>query len=132
MKYLLDTNVLIDLLRGDQDIIKNLQTVTIDECCITDITAYELFYGAYKSKDPQEAVSKIYELIHSIPILATLNYMQEAARQKSILATNGNLIEDFDIIIGSAALINNLTLVSGNLKHMERLNSLDVISWKEA
>jgi len=131
MKYLLDTNVLIDILRGNRQVINNLQRETVSECCISDITVFEVYYGAYRSRNPEEAVKKIDRLVMSISVLETTDCMKEAARQKALLASEGNLIEDFDIIIGTAAIVNGLVLVTGNTKHLERLSGLTLTDWRD-
>ncbi len=130
MKYLLDTNVLIDILRGNRQVIDNLQRESISECCISDITVYELYYGAYKAMNPEESTKMIDRLVMSIAVLETTDCMKEAARQKSMLASEGKLIEDFDIIIGTTAIVNNLVLVTGNTKHLERLSGLTLTDWR--
>jgi len=130
MKYLLDTNVLIDILRGDQQVINNLQQESISECCISDITVFELYYGAYRSRNPEESAEKIDRLIMSIVVLETTDCMKEAARQKALLASEGKLIEDFDIIIGATAIVNDLVLVTGNTRHLERLSGLALTDWR--
>jgi len=130
MKYLLDTNVMIDILRGNREVIKNLQRETIGECCISDITVYELYYGAYRSMNPEKSVEKTSDLIMSIAVLETTDCMKEAARQKALLASEGKLIEDFDILIGTAAVVNSLVLVTGNTRHFERLSGLKMMDWR--
>lgn len=41
------------------------------------------------------------------------------------------LIEDADIIIGTTAIINNLVMVTENVKHIGRLNGIVVENWME-
>jgi len=131
MKYLLDTNVMIDILRGNRQVINNLQNESISECCISDITVYELYYGAYRSINPEESAEKIGNLVMSISVLETTDCMREAARQKALLSAQGKLIEDFDIIIGTAAIANGLVLVTGNTKHLERLSGIELTDWRK-
>lgn len=130
MKYLLDTNVIIDLLKGNKKVIENLQNTMLCECCISDITVFELYYGAYRSRNPSSAITEIDKLISAITVLDTTNSMKEAARQKAALAEKGALIEDFDLIIGASAITNGLTLVTGNTKHLGRLAGLSMENWK--
>ena len=42
---------------------------------------------------------------------------------------NGQLIEDADIIIGTTAIINNMVMVTENVKHIGRLNGIVVVNW---
>ena len=50
------------------------------------------------------------------------------ARERSRLRASGTLIGDMDILIGSTALRHNLTLLTNNIRHFERLQELRIIS----
>ena len=50
------------------------------------------------------------------------------ARQRGRLRAVGNLISDMDILIGATALRHNLTLLSNNRRHFERLEGLNIVS----
>lgn len=52
--------------------------------------------------------------------------------QKAFLRKKGQLIEDADIIIGTTAIINNMVMVTENVKHIGRLNVVLLlkIGWK--
>ena len=50
------------------------------------------------------------------------------ARQRGHLRAAGNLITDMDILIGATALRHNLTLLSNNRRHFERLEGPNIIS----
>ena len=130
MRYLLDTNVIIDFLRGEPGVVSHLREATLQECCMTDITLYELYYGAYLSSSGEKAVAQIDSLASAIGVISTGNYMKEAASQKARLKAEGNLIEDFDIFIGAAAKVNDLTLVTNNLKHMVHLKGVSIDNWR--
>ena len=47
------------------------------------------------------------------------------------LRKKGQLIEDADIIIGTTAIINNMVMVTENVKHIGRLNGIVVVNWME-
>lgn len=40
-----------------------------------------------------------------------------------------NRIEDFDLLIGATAVTNDLTLVTNNVKHMNRINGIRLEDW---
>lgn len=52
-KYLLDTNVIIEVLRGNSEMITKIESVGLENCCISEITLAELFYGAVRSNNPK-------------------------------------------------------------------------------
>lgn len=56
MKYLLDTNICIALLRGNRDIEHKIESVGYYNCFLSEITVAELIYGAYKSGNTQNVI----------------------------------------------------------------------------
>ena len=49
---------------------------------------------------------------------------------KTKLESEGNRIDDFDILIGSTAVKNNLIMVTDNIKHLERIPNIKIENWK--
>ena len=54
----------------------------------------------------------------------------EYAKQKSELRRQGSLIDDFDLLIGCTAIVNDLILVTDNVKHFNRL-PVEIQNWVE-
>ena len=50
------------------------------------------------------------------------------ARERGRLRAAGNLIGDFDLLIGATALRHGLTLLTNNRRHFERLQGLSIVS----
>lgn len=46
------------------------------------------------------------------------------------LESEGKRIDDFDILIGSTAVKNNLVMVTDNIKHLERIPNIKIENWK--
>lgn len=51
------------------------------------------------------------------------------AESKAELRKQGQLIDDFDILIGVTAVANKMTLVSENLKHLSRIPNIKTENW---
>ena len=141
MKYLLDTTVIIDLFRGNRNIADKLVQVGVDECCISDITVYELYAGAYRKKrksgsktqeEIDKEIKKLDGIIQKIPVLTITDSAKTAGRQKAFLTDNGDIIEDCDVLIGAAAIWNDLILVTSNEKHHGRLFGIQLENWRNA
>ena len=141
MKYLLDTTVIIDLFRGNRNIADKLVQVGVDECCISDITVYELYAGAYRKKrksgsktqeEIDKEIKKLDGIIQKIPVLTITDSAKTAGRQKAYLTDNGDIIEDCDVLIGAAAIWNDLILVTSNEKHHGRLFGIQLENWRNA
>lgn len=131
-RYLLDTNVLVDILRGTKgDARKRLLEIGIDHCAVSEITVYELYCGAAASASPEANQKAVETLLALIEILPLQKAYLEAARQKASLRKAGTPVEDFDLLIGCTALCDSRILLTGNRKHMERIEGLALEDWGE-
>lgn len=124
MKYLLDTNILIDHIRGKREIKID---VLEEGCAISIITLAELYYGAAKSNDPKKTFTIIRELLLDLGLqVRTLDeeIVFEFGKMKAELEVKGTRLEDFDLLIAATAKAGNLMLVTKNLKHFKRVAGL--------
>ncbi len=124
MKYLLDTNIIIDHLRERKILNESLFLYSVG---ISIITLAELIYGAYKSGSPQKSLQKLENSLKSLKleiINLDLKAVSEFAGIKASLETKGKRLEDFDLLIAATAKVNGFTLVTGNKKHFERIPGL--------
>ena len=128
-RYLLDTNVVVDLLRNKDAVKSKLIKVGIDRIAIADLTVYELYCGAYISAQKEANLALINELVQKIAIIPSSVAYDEAALQKNTLKKRGALIEDIDILIGSTAIHEGRILITSNVAHMHRLNGIMLEDW---
>ena len=130
-KYLLDTNVIVDLLRGVSSGVQNkLLACGIDYCAISDITLYELYCGAQMSRNVEYNMQLISNLAHQIEILPVSDAYQMAAEEKVRLKTRGEIIDDIDLLIACSAKCSGRILVTNNLRHMSRIPELEIEDWR--
>jgi tRNA(fMet)-specific endonuclease VapC len=50
---------------------------------------------------------------------------------KAELERHGTPLDDFDLVLGCCALAHNLTLITNNVKHFKRIESLKILNWAE-
>ncbi|MBI2430776.1 MAG: type II toxin-antitoxin system VapC family toxin [Candidatus Levybacteria bacterium] len=128
MKYLLDTDIVINHLRKRVMINK---AVLESGAAISIITLGELLYGAEKSDNPETSVTILEKSLNILGLeLVNLskNIMVEFAKIKTVLEKNGIRLEDFDLLIAATAKANSLTLVTKNLHHFTRVPNLQIIN----
>lgn len=130
-KYILDSNICIHLLRNRKEIVDAIIRVGWNNCCISELTVVELYYGAECSSNPEQNRLKIDSFIADIEILPFNFCIKEFCRQKARLRSMGMLIEDFDLFIGSTAIATGYTLVTENVKHLSRLQGIVIENWVE-
>ncbi|MBP5517608.1 MAG: PIN domain-containing protein [Bacteroidales bacterium] len=130
-KYLLDTDMVIDLIRSSSSVVaQKVREVTMAMCAIADITLYELYCGAVASKESSVNIAIVDFIKSKFTVLNSSEAYLEAARQKKRLKELGMAIEDKDLLIGCTAKVNGLVAVTGNAKHLGRIEGLDVCSWR--
>lgn len=124
MKYLLDTNILIDHIRGKREIKID---VLEEGCTISIITLAELYYGAAKSNDPKKTFTIIKKLLIDLGLQVRTpdeETVFDFGKMKAELEVKGTRLEDFDLLIAATAKAENLILVTKNLKHFKRITGL--------
>ena len=131
MNYLLDTNICVYFMRGKRNVAAEISEIGQEHFFISEMTLGELLYGAQCSDRPSENIRAVHVFCQYVTILPMVNIWNEFAVQKAFLRKKGQLIEDADIIIGTTAIINNMVMVTENVKHIGRLNGIVVENWME-
>ena len=91
----------------------------------------ELYYGAYKSQKMAANIAKLKMIERNIEIIMADQPSAEIFGMIKIdLEKRGTPLDDFDLIIASCALANNLTLVTNNTKHFQRIGGLKLANWQ--
>ena len=129
MKYLLDTNICIYFLKGKFGLVETFDKIGLENLYISEITIAELKFGAAKSDRPKInkiVIDKLANKFKQIPISSSLDIF---AAEKARLRKGGNIVDDFDLLIGSTAIYNEMTLVTNNVKHFIRLKNIQIENW---
>ena len=128
--FLLDTDTIIYNLKGNKEIKKNLEDHFEEPMKISVITLMDLYFGAYQSKKITVNLSKVRKIENTFEIISTgIESAEIFGMLKASLKKSGNLLDDFDLIIASCAMANNLTLVTNNTKHFSRIDGLKLTNW---
>jgi len=135
VKYVLDTNVVSLLMKGDPNVIGRLKAVSRADVCMPQPVIAEIAYGIQRlsRSKRKDALSARFELLKSeIRRVAWSDEVSEAfGGLKSELERKGERIEDFDAAVAAHALAEGCVLVTANLKHMTRVPGLQVEDWSE-
>jgi tRNA(fMet)-specific endonuclease VapC len=128
---ILDTSVIVSLLKGTPDSIKNLKALQeTDECIsVTVITAYELLKGANLSSRKQENLLNVKTILSSVKMLdLTTEATIEAAQIYATLKKSGKLVGEFDLLIAAIAKVNDEEILTRD-QHFEAIPSLKLRKW---
>jgi len=125
--YCLDTNVVIDIFRGDKDLRNRISSI---DPSITTITLCELFKGVYLSSDSEKSLMLVQEFVKSVDII---NLDEKSChiygKDYQILKKSGKLIQDLDLIIASIVKVHDFVLLTRNKKDFQDIPDLKVEEW---
>ena len=129
MKYLLDANAIIALMKGSDAFLLRLRKHSPQDFAVPAIVAHELFYGAYKSIRKDENLARLDALQFQI-----LEFDQDDARKageiRAQLNAAGTPIGPYDVLIAGQALARGLTLITHNTKEFGRIAALKIEDWE--
>ncbi len=125
MRFLADTDVLIDALGGIPSAVQTLADLSSQGIGVSLVSYGELFEGAFGFPEPERAMDDYRQFLTTFALLpVTDKTMAIFARLRSELRRQGALIPDFDLLIGATALEHDLALVTSNQRHFARILDL--------
>jgi len=127
---LFDTDVCIELLNGNRKIIQRRDQYD-DTIGLSFMSVAELFYGAEKSTDPTKNFATIEAFLLSMEIIqADIPILRRFGTIKGQLERKGTAIADADILIAATTMEKGTRLITGNLKHFDRIPGLVIEDWR--
>lgn len=124
-KVLLDTSIVIELFKGDQEVLNFLdkqQNVFIAAAVLA-----ELYLGAYRSANVQKHIEQIKAFLLQCTVLSADQATAEAcAKVKAALLKKGKPIPENDIWIAATALQYDLPLYT-NDKHFSEVDNISLV-----
>lgn len=131
MRYLVDTDWVIDYLKGKPAALTLLSRLSDEGIGISIITYGEIYEGIYFGGKQQSTEDGFGYFIQSTNVLTlTFPIMKRFARIRGNLRARGQLISDPDLLIAATALEHDLILVTRNVGHFERIPDLQLWSGK--
>jgi tRNA(fMet)-specific endonuclease VapC len=133
VRYVLDTNAVSALMKGDRASVARLQAASREDVAVPQPVLAEIAYGIERL--PRSArrarLRRRYALIRDeIPRCPWTDAVSESfGTIKADLERRGERIEDFDVAIAAHAVAHGAVLVTANLGHMSRVAGLEVQDW---
>lgn len=134
--YLLDTDIISHVLRRSPPLhlIARIAATPLEAQFTSAITLGELYYGAYRlGKSASGLLGRLDQLLADERVV--LPFDMAAARRygelRADLEGRGTPIGDADLRIAAIALDRGLTVVTGNVRHFQRVPELTVENWLE-
>jgi tRNA(fMet)-specific endonuclease VapC len=125
VKYLVDSDWLIDAFGGVASAIQTLALLRQDTPAVSIVSYGELFDGGVAMPDPEQRIAQLAEFLDEFELLGLdPSTMRIFAQVRNQLRHRGQIIPDFDILIASTALQHDLTLLTRNIRHFSRIPNL--------
>lgn len=129
MKYLIDTDWVIDHFAGVEKITKRLEELAPQGIGLSVISLAELYEGIYFSNSPYKNEKVLERFLEIVSILwINKEICKIFGRERGRLRRKGILIGDFDLLIASTCLYYDLTLLTNNIRHFERVENLKILT----
>jgi len=134
MKYMLDTNICIYLIKKKpESVLINLQASMGEGVSISAITLAELMHGVEASAYPEKNTIALNQFLSIIDVLS---FDDEAAAEYGKICTalrrQGTPIGAMDMLIAAHARAKGLIMVTNNIREFERVDGLKLENWTNA
>lgn len=120
-------------MKGKFNLKEKFEKVNPENCFISEITLAELMFGVENSEQKEKNRKVLENFLSGIKIIPIFHALDLYAKEKARLRKQGIVIDDFDLLIGTTAVAYQLTMVTNNQAHFERLIGIELQDWtKEA
>jgi tRNA(fMet)-specific endonuclease VapC len=132
MSYLLDTNVIIGILRRRHvGLLRRYAAVPRSDLCTSTIVKAELFYGSLRSAKPAQNRAVQERFLKGLP---SHDFDDDAVehyiRLRAALESTGTPIGSMDMLLAAIALANGFVLVTRNVRELSRVPGLQYEDWE--
>ena len=129
MSHLLDTNICAAHFRRPAGLAHRIIQYG-GGLFIPTVVLAELYAGAYHVSNPAPLLLKIADLLNDVQVLSfDQDCAEQFGRVRGILLQQGISVPTADLMIASAALVHNLTLVTNNTADFQNIPGLRLDDW---
>lgn len=130
LRYMLDTNLCIRVLRDRPQALRERFNAEATGLCVSSIIVYELLVGAEKSAKPVEVRQEVERFLARLAVLQfDESAAAHAAEIRARLERRGSPIGPYDTLIAGHARSRGLIVITGNLEEFSRVDGLRSEDW---
>lgn len=125
----LDTDVVVDVLRGRAAVVRRLSERSPDDVGVTTMSVAELHYGARASSDSERNRAEVERFLAQVRVLP-FGRRSAAIHARLRWQLRGAPIGPNDLVIAATTLAFGASLVTGNVREFARVEGLAVENWR--
>jgi tRNA(fMet)-specific endonuclease VapC len=130
LAYLLDTDICIHALKKRNTLLVDAFTAHDGRMAVSDVTLYELYYGAERYENPAQRIAIIESFAARLEVIPfDTRAALHAGNIRATLERRGRTIGAYDLMIAAIARSQGLVLVTGNVGEFERVEGMRVERW---
>jgi tRNA(fMet)-specific endonuclease VapC len=127
MPYLLDADWIIQAAAGEPVAAQTLRRLSPNQVSVCWFTVAEIYEGAFNSVNPSARIGLFRHFLSPFRFLSINDGIAEQfAEIRAFLRRRGELISEFDVMLGATARYYDLTVLTFNLRHFRRIPDLAV------
>jgi predicted nucleic acid-binding protein len=129
MSCLVDTDWVVEYLKGRSPAVQALSRLRHEGLAISLITYGEVYEGIYHGRDAAHHEESFLRFLRRVQVLPlNRSILRHFAQLRGELRTQGQLIGDLDLLIAGTALHHDLTLITHNMRHFQRILNLQIFT----
>ena len=128
-RYLLDTDIVVFLFRNNRKVYDHIKELSPRQIYISDVTVAELEYGNHCSGRYKENKAMLDKFLLQVNVIAFADAIPLYAKERYRLRMSGLSIMDFDLVIACSSIVNNMIMVTNNVKHFNRVEGIAIENW---
>jgi tRNA(fMet)-specific endonuclease VapC len=131
-RYLLDTNVVSDFVRGDAAVQARLRGIVPTDIAVSSITVMEVTYGLEltpgRARRLRPVIDALFGAVELVPL--SVEDARAAGALRAALRRRGRPIGPYDVLLAGCALARGLVFVTANSTEFARVGGLLVENWR--
>lgn len=127
MAYIIDADWIIEITRGNRSVARHVHDLAPELVYVSWLTIGEIYEVAFNSPHPEAHLDRLNDLLTSFYVVGVDRpIIERFAEVRAHLRRTGQLISDLDIVLAATALHYDLTVLTYNRRHFERVPDLRI------
>ena len=132
MKYLLDTCIVSDFVKGQPNVLARIKATLPSQIAVSVVTRMEIEFGLLLNPERARKLAPVMDAflgsITTLPLTET--DAQAAAGIRAALQLQGQPIGAYDVLIAGCGLARGLIVVTANTGEFNRVSGLVMENWR--